>query len=300
MNNTPRNIVLQLGSLIALYLSVSFLLTLIFGLINLAFPIASDNYWEIESAGESVRMGIAMVIVFFPTYLVLTRLVNKYRRTESGIYQAITRWLVYLSLLVGGLVMLGTLVIVIHTFLNGDVTTRFFLKAGAVLGVTGLAFYYYLLDLRGYWVANESKSIMYGSLAGVIVLVIMVFGFMNIETPTEVREMKLDEQQLNDLRNIQWQIESYLETSTTTPQSLTEAYMGDVEMVPTAPEGRADYSYAVTANGFELCATFSQDYTDPYANEFARPTMVDSQLRIKQSENWNYKEGRYCFERVVQ
>ncbi len=300
MNNTPRNIVLQLGSLIALYLSVSFLLTLIFGLINLAFPIASDNYWEIESAGDAVRMGIAMVIVFFPTYLVLTRLVNKYRRTESGIYQAITRWLVYLSLLVGGLVMLGTLVIVIHTFLNGDVTTRFFLKAGAVLGVTGLAFYYYLLDLRGYWVANESKSIMYGSLAGVIVLVIMVFGFMNIETPTEVREMKLDEQQLNDLRNIQWQIESYLEMSSTTPQSLTEAYRGDAEMVPTAPEGREDYSYEVTANGFELCATFSRDYTDPYANEFARPTMVDPQLRIKQSENWNYKEGRYCFERVVQ
>lgn len=294
MNNTPRNIVLQVGSLIALYLSVSFLVTLVFGLINLAFPIESDNYWEIESAGNNVRLGIAMVIVFFPTYLVLTRLVNKYRRSESEIYQTITRWLVYISLLIGGLVMLGTMVTVIYTFLNGDITARFFLKAGAVLVVTGFAFYYYLLDLRGYWVRNESKSILYGVIAGVVVLMVVVFGFKNIETPIEVREMKLDEQQLNDLRNIQWQIESYLATSSTTPVTLAEVYV-DTEMIPVAPKGREDYSYSATETGFELCAIFSQNLkTDS-------PMMyTDPGLRIKQSENWNYKAGRYCFKRVVQ
>ncbi|MFN3188613.1 MAG: DUF5671 domain-containing protein [Candidatus Paceibacteria bacterium] len=294
MEQTPRNIVLQVGSLIALYLSVSFLLTLIFGLINLAFPIASDNYWEIESAGDSVRLGIAMVIVFFPTYLILTRLVNKYRRSESGLYQNITRWLVYFSLLIGGLVMLVTLVTVIYTFLNGDVTTRFFLKAGAVFAITGIAFYYYLLDLRGYWVKNESKSIMYGSVAGVVVLALLILGFMNIETPAEVREMKVDEQQLNDLRNIQWRIESYLDTSTTTPETLVELY-GDMEMIPTAPFGREAYSYEVTNTGFRLCATFSRNASSDNSMSY-----FDPNLRIKQSENWNYQAGRHCFERAVQ
>jgi len=297
MEHTPRNIVLQVGALIALYLSVSFLLTLIFGLINLAYPTASDTYWEIESASDSVRLGIAMVVVFFPTYLILTRLVNKYRRNESGIYQSITRWLVYISLLVGGLVMLATLVTVIYTFLNGDITTRFFLKAGAVLGVTGFAFYYYLLDLRGYWVKNESKSIIYGGVAGSIVLILLVLGFMNIETPAEVREMKIDEQQVNDLSNIQWQIENYLLTSDTLPTTLAMAY-GDAEVVPLAPLGRDPYSYEVTATGFSLCATFSRDYTSPYTNELSRP-ILDSKVRISQADNWNYKTGRYCFERVV-
>lgn len=295
MENTPRNIVLQIGSLIALYLSISFLLTLVFGLINLAFPISSDSYWELESASEGIRLGIAMVVVFFPTYLALTRLVNKFRRVESGIYQTITRWLVYLSLLIGGLVMLGTLVTVIYTFLNGDVTIRFFLKAAAVLGVTGLAFYYYLLDLRGYWLANESKSILYGSLATVIVLVLLVFGFMNIEPPAEVREMKIDEEQINDLTSIQWQIEDYLTTSSTTPQTLAEAYHGEEEMVPKAREGREEYSYEVTTEGFRLCATFSRDLIRDNSNNF-----VDKTLRIKQTNNWNYQEGRYCFERAVQ
>jgi hypothetical protein len=296
MENTPRNIVLQVGSLIALYLSVSFLLTLVFGLVNLAYPIASDSYWEIERAGDSVRMGIAMVIVFFSTYLVLTRLVNRYRRSESGLYQSITRWLVYLSLLVGGLVMLATLVTVIYTFLNGDITTRFILKAGAVLLITGVAFYYYLLDLRGYWVKNELKSIWYGVLAGIVVLTVLVLGFMNIETPTEVREMKIDEQQIYDLRNIQWRIERYLETSTSTPATLVEAY-GDADMIPTAPEGREDYTYEVTSKGFKLCATFSRN---PNPDIYNTVPYKDPNLRIQYSENWDYKAGRHCFERVVQ
>lgn len=295
MEQTPRNIVLQVGSLIALYLSVSFLLTLIFGLINLAFPIASDSYWEIERATESIRLGIAMVVVFFPTYIILTRLVNKYRRNENGLYQTITRWLVYFSLLIGGLVMLVTLVTVIYTFLNGDITTRFFLKAGAVFVVTGIAFYYYLLDLRGYWLKNESKSIVYGGVSGVVVLVVMVAGFMNIETPTEVREMKIDEQQVNDLRNIQWQIEGYLETSTSTPQTLDEVF-SNVGMIPTAPSGREAYSYEQINGGFKLCATFSSD------SAVDRTSMMhfDQNARIKQAENWNYMAGRYCFNRLVQ
>jgi hypothetical protein len=124
--HTPRNVVLQVGSLIALYLSVSFLLTLVFGLININYPSAADSYWEIESATEGIRLGIAMIIVFFPTYLVLTRLMNRYRRVENGaLYKNITKWLIYLSLLIGGLVLLGTLVTTIHAFLNGDLTLSF-------------------------------------------------------------------------------------------------------------------------------------------------------------------------------
>jgi hypothetical protein len=41
--------------------------------------------------------------------------------------------LVYLSLLVGGGVLLGDLVAVILAFLNGEITTRFILKAGVLL-----------------------------------------------------------------------------------------------------------------------------------------------------------------------
>jgi hypothetical protein len=298
MENTPRNVVLQVGSLIALYLSVSFLLTLVFGLININYPSAADSYWEIESATEGIRLGIAMIIVFFPTYLVLTRLMNRYRRVENGaLYKNITKWLIYLSLLIGGLVLLGTLVTTIHAFLNGDLTTRFLLKAGSVLVVVGMAFHYYLLDARGYWVKEEKKSVMFGVGAILLVFLAIAYGLKNIETPSVVREMKLDETQVNDLRNIQWQIDGYMALSSSTlPNNLDEAYQNAGVNVPEAPEGREGYTYEKTDKGFKLCATFSRSNVP---NEYADTSYIDPAARIKNPENWNYKEGRYCFERVV-
>ncbi len=298
MENTPRNVVLQVGSLIALYLSASFLLTLVFGLINISYPSATDSYWEIESATESIRLGIAMLIVFFPTYLVLTRLMNRYRRAEQGaLYQSITKWLIYLSLLIGGLVLLGTLVTTIYTFLNGDLTTRFLLKAGAVVGVVGMAFHYYVLDAKGYWVKDESKSIMYGIGVSLVVFLAIAYGVANIETPSVVREMKLDETQVNDLRNIQWQIDGYMAISSSTlPESLEALYAETGAVAPEAPEGRDAYTYETTDRGFKLCATFSRD---SIPNEFVDTSYIDPAARIKNPENWNYKEGRHCFDRVV-
>jgi uncharacterized protein YacL len=156
-NTTPKHFVLQLGSLISLYISLGFLLGLLFGIINLKFPDATEGYWALESASSAVRLGIAMVIVFFPTYLILTRLVNKLRRQEkNGSYLNLTKWLVYLSLLVGGGVLLGDLVAVIMTFLEGEITQRFIFKALAVLVVVGLAFHYYILDARGFWLAQNA------------------------------------------------------------------------------------------------------------------------------------------------
>lgn len=298
MENTPRNVVLQVGSLIALYLSASFLITLVFGLINISYPAASDTYYEIESATESIRIGIAMLLVFFPTYLILTRLMNRFRRVEHGaLYQNITKWLIYLSLLIGGLVLLGTLVTTIYTFLNGDLTTRFLLKAATVIVVVGAAFHYYILDARGVWVKEEGKSVLFGVGVSLLVFLAIAFGVKNIETPAVVREMKLDETQVNDLRNIQWQIDSYMAMSSSSlPNTLDEAYAGAGMAAPAAPEGRDAYTYEKTDRGFNLCATFSRDSVP---NEFMNTSYVDPAAKIKNPENWNYKAGRYCFERIV-
>ena len=42
-NHTAKHFVLQLGSLVSLYLSLSFLIVLIFGVINKMFPDAADT-----------------------------------------------------------------------------------------------------------------------------------------------------------------------------------------------------------------------------------------------------------------
>jgi Domain of unknown function (DUF5671) len=294
-NHTPKHFVLQLGSLISLYISLGFLLGLLFGIINLKFPDATESYWAIESASSTVRLGIAMVVVFFPTYLVLTRLVNKLRRSEkNSSYLNLTKWLVYLSLLVGGGVLLGDLVAVIMTFLEGEVTQRFIFKALVVLVVVGLAFHYYILDARGFWLKNESKSVMYGYGALLAAFLAVAVGFSYIETPNQVREMKLDETQLQDLQSIQWKVEEALTLSSTTPASLDELYGEFPE--PTAPETRPAYTYTPTEKGFKLCATFSRDSINPDQN-FTPSYAPD--MNIKNPDNWSYKAGEYCFERIL-
>lgn len=295
-NNTAKHFVLQLGSIITLYLSVSFLIVLLFSIINLIIPDAAENYWTIESNSSSVRLAIAMLLVFFPTYLVLTHQVNTLRRKETNAsYLGLTKWLMYLSLLIGGGVILGDLVAIILAFLEGELTTRFILKALVLLAVVGAAFYYYLQDARGYWLTRERASKLFGAGMAAVVLASLVTGFFYTETPAQVRDMKLDETQIQDLQQIQYRIDEALRMSSTTPATLEAAY-GEFP-VPQAPEDREAYSYEVTAEGFELCATFSRGSSE--ADQMMFSPSFDTTSPIKNADNWQYKEGRYCFERVV-
>lgn len=292
-NNTAKNFALQLGSLLCLYLSLSFLLVLLFGIINILFPDAATDYWRVEEAHGNVRLGIAMVIVFFPTYLILTRLVNNIRRKETkGLYLGLTKWLIYLSLLVGGVVVLGDLVAIIMSFLEGEVTMRFILKAAAVFVVIGAALYYYILDAKNYWVTYEKKSVLFASIVSVLVLTSIVYGFTHIDTPQEVRDQKLDEIQITDLQSIQWQIQDYYNINDDKlPDSLAQ-----LPNASAAPEERPAYTYEITDAGFKLCATFAAESTE---NDMMNPSFVDEKALIKNPDNWQHEGGEVCFERIV-
>lgn len=288
--NTPKNFALQLGALITLYVSLTSLMTLLFGVITVMFPDAADGYWQAESATSQIRFSIAILIVFFPVYLWLTRTLNQIRRKEDGVYLTLTKWLIYLSLLVGGGVLLGDLVAVINGFLNGELTTRFLLKAGVLALTIAGAFYYYLKDAQNYWQRHEKQSIYFGAGATLVVVVSLILGFMNSETPAEVREAKIDDNQIGHLQDFQWRIEDYYRSNEVLPEDLSVLYVG-MEM-PEAPEGRAAYTYnVIDERNYKLCATFSQDSAaGDYS--YARPVM-------EKNYNWSHGEGEWCFERVT-
>lgn len=291
---TAKLFALQLGSVISLYLVVSFALVLIFGLINLFFPQPGDAYYTIESYSSSVRLGIAMLVVFFPTYIFLTRASNNHRRQDaSGAYLSFTKWLVYLSLLVAGAALLIDLVVVIMAFLEGELTSRFLLKVVAVLVIVGMAFVYYLKDAQGYWVTHKQQSQWFAVTASVLVLILLGLGATQIDPPAQVREMKIDTAQIRDLESIQWQIEEYYFLNQALPTDLSA--LADV---PTAPEGRDDYTYNITEDGFELCATFKAA-SNPADRSVAIPQVARKDQFILNAYSWDYKPGRTCFLRVI-
>lgn len=294
MENTQRNVIMQIGAMIALYISITSAIIILFAVINKLLPSPADSFWELERAGDSIRYGIALLLVFFPTFVVLTRYVQKFRRIEnSAIYTSPIRWLIYLSLLVGGFVILGTLVSTIYNFLNGDITVRFILKALIIVFLLSLACYYFIRDVRGEWVKNERGSVLVGVISSVIVVVTLLLGFIYNETPATIREYKIDEQQLRDLQVIQSGIVNYLDEFGTLPTGLAEIsiYM----TVPSSPIGRPSYIYEFDETGFQLCAEFAFDSRGEQYPVF----YPDEREKIRGSQNWNYAAGNYCFVRTL-
>lgn len=295
MNTTPKNVALQVGALITLFASVVSFLILVFGIINIIFPDAAANYYEYESAQSSIRYAIAMLVVFFPAFIFLTRIVNKARRSESTFYHSITRWLIYFTLLIGGIVLLGDLVTVILTFLNGEITTRFVLKAAAILIVIGSALYYYWHDAKGFWKDKEKQSIGIGVVVSLIVVSGVIYGYMSIDSPSIVREAKIDQQQITDLQDMQWRIEASFAQTETLPETVDELYT-DTTM-PSAPEDRGDYRYLVTGDeSYELCATFAE--ATPQNERMMAKPMSEPGYNAS-NYNWEHSTGEKCFERIV-
>jgi len=298
MENTAKNFALQLGSLVSLYVSITGLIMVLFNVITIQYPdVAAQGYWEYESAASGLRFAIAMLIVFFPAYIVLTRLVNNVRRNEHGTYLMLTKWLIYLSLLIGGATLLGDLVAVIFNYLNGELTIRFILKALAFLVVIGAAFTYYLFDARGYWQTHEKHSIQYGAGAALIVILVLILGFMNTKAPAEVREMKIDQQQITDLSVIQSRVYDYYQVNGKLPASMEAAFSG--VPTPVASAGRDSYTYTATSDtSFSICAGFAYPSSQADQAQYAAtPLYIDG--GIKNSENWDHGKDNWCFERVI-
>ena len=91
-------------------------------------------------------------------------------------------------------------------------------------------------------------------------------------------------------------MQDYLTQSSSTPATLVELYK-EFD-VPTAPEERPAYKYEPTEKGFRLCATFSRDSVNPDEN-FSVGRDMTTPMPIKNPDNWNFKAGEYCFDRVI-
>lgn len=296
MDNLARNFILQLASLVTLFVSIPAFITLVFGLINIVFPDAAESYWRVESAREGIRISIAVLVIFFPAYLLTTRIVNKSRRSGGALYHTLTKWLIYLALLVAGLIMLIDLAVVVMTFLNGEITVRFILKAVTVLAVIGAAFYYYLQDAKNFWQDKEKQSIQIGLVALVVVCAFVVIAFTKIETPQEVRDSRIDQEQISDLQVIQNNIEFYYHENQQLPTTLSDVHL-QTELTQ-APVGRAEYTYKVTdETTYELCAEFvtSSDNSE-------RPVIapLDKRTSVEVlNYDWRHTTGEVCFARKI-
>ncbi len=297
---TPKDFFLWLGAVIALYGSIASFITLLFEYINYSFPDDLAGY--ADPYGGAVRFSMAALIVMVPTLIALFYFIRKSIAEEAGKAQVwVRRWAIVLTLFIAAITILIDLITLINTFLGGEISIRFGLKVLVVLLVALGVFLHFLADQKGYWISNRKKANMIGIAVGVLTLVAVVSGFFIIGTPNHVRMLRFDEQKVQDLQNIQYQVVNYWQTKRKLPEN-TAALVDPLTgyTLPVDPQTKASYTYiAADKLSFTLCATFNESTPD-VAGRGAYPTKEVSYPSMGGvDENWKHGEGDVCFTRTI-
>src|SRR5690349_8127331 len=137
--STPKDVFLHLLLFVSLYASAVTAMALLFQYINLWFPQPQTDYY----AGilSTIRYSASFLIVAFPVYMVLTWLTAKDFMADPARKEIrIRKWLIYLTLFVAALTVMGDLVTLVYNLLSGEFTIRFVLKVLVVFLVAGKIF----------------------------------------------------------------------------------------------------------------------------------------------------------------
>lgn len=293
-----REAFLHLLTFAAFYTSVIAAVVLFFQFINRLFPDPALPQYDLASSQDlsTIRWSVAVVIVAFPFFLWLSRLLLREmrahpERSSSGVH----RWLTYLTLLAASLALGGDVIALVFRFLEGELSIRFLLKVLVVLVIAGLSFAYYLLSLRMAPEKPETTTMhrSFFAAANVLVATALVWGFVLAGSPITERLRKFDDRRIEDLEVIQDEIVSIClgdersrppeerKLRRPIPRTLSELVEAARVRRPAIrdPETGEPYGYEVLGeSGFRLCASF----------RFPR----DEKYRV----SWNHPAGRQCFE----
>ncbi len=294
--STAPDFFLNLGVVVTLYAAVISFLSLTFDVINKVFPDNLGYYSDPYSSGA--RFSMATLIIVFPLFVWLSRMVTKIIVGDPTRREApVRRWLVYITLFLASVALVVDLVMLLNTFLSGEITARFILKVLAVLVVAGIVFWHYLAEVRGKSSEKRYQVAVYGSSILVIALLITTFGVFG--SPATMRKLRADNIRVSNLQAIQSQIMYQWQQKGMIPDSL-DALADPISgfSVPVDPETGTSFTYTKTGNtSFKLCGDFalatpegSREYGVEYG--YAYPGVTGS-------SNWKHDKGTVCFDRTI-
>ncbi len=317
------DVFLYLGIFITLVTSVTNVIQIIFSAIERKFTDVLEASQYVDIYGSDVRMAIAILIVIFPIYLALSWYVS--RDISIFTYKkdlGIRKLFIYTTLFVTLVTLVGTLVSAIYTYLGGELTSRFGLKALTVFVIAIAVFGYYIYSLRRDYSQATKLPLFIAIISAVLVFGSLWWSVSVIGTPADMRMKRIDDTRLSDISRIQQEVYNHFNNAGKLPVTLSElnnAFQGYV--VPSDPVTKDSYGYTIIqipvfkqnfvtnkkeleyAAVFELCATF--DTVREYDN---RGTPVFSEKGISASNYyytgdvspfWNHGKGTTCFKRII-
>lgn len=334
MENKTKAIdfLLYLGIFISLITCITNILEIVFTAIDKKFVDVLTPLYSYDLYNDSMRMAIASLMVMFPVYVAISWYISKDIEKFSFKKDILVRKvMIYVALFVTVLTLIGTLVSLIYTYLGGELSVRFELKALSVFVVALSVFAYYLYSLRRDYTKKTITPAVITISASLVVLFALVWSISVMGNPSEMRAKKIDSTRLSDISRIQQEILNRFNSTDKIPAELAElnnAFQGYA--VPLDPITKVAYGYKViqqptfkmnyTTNKkelatpaiFELCATFQ---TVRNVNErgvaIPEPTGLGTGgLDLKYSAQnsyydgdqtpfWNHDIGEACFKRII-
>lgn len=245
---------------------------------------------------EALKFAISAIIIATPIYFVMMWLINK--NLLSGRLEkesAVRKWLTYFILLIAAVVMIGWLIATMNSFLNGELTLKFILKALTAILISALIFSFYLYDMKRKDPTknnNVVRAYYYGSMA--LVLIVLISGFFFIDSPVEVRRQRYDQNIILKFDQIYNAVNAYYNENNKLPSDLNKILSGGssyylIENDILDPSTNKPIEYKIINNdSFELCSTFRTE-NKSQANDKSR--FVDTR--------WLHDSGYQCLRQRV-
>ena len=253
------------------------------------------NQYSGSYSDSQMRFAISSLAVSTPIYYITTRQI--YKNLYSGELDqdaGVRKWLTYLILLVAVVVMLGWLIAILNNFLEGEVTTKFILKALTALLISGSIFSFYLYDMKRDNVKgakdNKIRIYFYTSLA--VILIIFVTALFTVDSPAETRKKKIDNQVINNFAQIEGALNNYYHDYEKLPESMSDlqdeyGYLSNEDLQN--PLTQEAYTYrALDERKYELCTVFQSTNKEDIED-------YDKYM----SDRWLHDAGYQCLSQKV-
>lgn len=288
-NNNPKFAFYYLLSLVSLIFMAISSAMIIFQIINKNIFDAFSSYSGFYDG--QMRFGISALLISAPIFFLMVRLINKgLRKKELSNDSGIRRWLTYFILFVSAVIILGSLIGVINSFLSGETTLKSALQFLTVIVISILVFSFYLYDIKRKDIVKGDpvlKIFFWGSIF--LVASIFISALFFIESPKMVRERNADQLVLNNINGLEDSINRYYNVNEALPENLDEMLESDDfyfnKKNISDPSGGEKIEYRkIGDKNFELCANFRTDISDDGIHSYY-PTRSDK----------NHKKGWNCF-----
>ncbi len=293
-SSTAQDVFTHLLSIVMLYVTIWSTLVVLFSLIEQFFPDPLILYPGPGADLDAIRTAAAAMIIAFPVFLLASWiLLRGIKAFPEKADLSVRRWLLSLTLFFAAVTIIIDLIVLIHSFLNGDLTTRFVFKVLAVLLVAIAVFGYEFWDLRRKDFIATRMPRLAAWASSVILLVILIAGLVIAGSPFHQRLVRFDTQRVSDLQSIQSSIVDFWTSKQRLPATL-DNLRNDISgfSAPIDPETHAPYTFSVvTPHSFRLCATFE---TTDSGSSLSVPRPMGGI-----GDTWQHGIGNVCFQRTI-